>query len=72
MVFNATDFQQYLSNILAVSFIWWRKLEYPEKITDKRKSQQDITEILLKVSGIKHHNPNSPSFLPSINLVFTI
>jgi len=35
MVFNATDFQQYLSNILAVSFIWWRKLEYPEKITDK-------------------------------------
>jgi hypothetical protein len=27
-------FQQYFSYIVVVSFIGWRKLEYPEKITD--------------------------------------
>jgi hypothetical protein len=34
-MFNVTFFQQYFfSHIVAVSFYWWRKLEYPEKTTD--------------------------------------
>jgi len=28
------QFQQYFSYIVAVSFYWWRKAEYPEKATD--------------------------------------
>ena len=31
----ALNAQQYFSYIVAVSFYWWRKPEYPEKTTDK-------------------------------------
>ena len=40
-------FQQYFSYIATVSFIGWRKLEYPEKTTESRKSLTNFYHIIL-------------------------
>jgi hypothetical protein len=35
---------------LGGTFYWWSKPEYPEKTTNLQVTDQDITEILLKVA----------------------
>jgi len=38
------NFQQYFSYIVVVSFIvWWRRLEYPDKTTDRKSLTNFIT-----------------------------
>jgi hypothetical protein len=52
-------FQQYISYIMATSFNWWKKLEYPERTTDHGRVTGNLYHLWLRVECILFCNLQS-------------